>query len=132
MPTRDEDRQNGSFQPGPSAPRYQLVSLGKWQWLEEYALLKATYYIACPTDRQCQVGMGIFSANNPLGEKIRFSGVQEVTVLGAGSIHVRVMDNKGPCWVAISQTDRSLISVFSSPDLEVCKLVAALRERWHV
>ncbi len=47
--------------------------------------------------------MGVFVFGNPLGEKIGFSGEREITVIGAGSLHMRSTDGKGPVKVAFMQ-----------------------------
>ena len=72
---------------------------GDWKWGEDYIYPVAKYQVNCPADRVCQVGMGIFNDGNPLGEKIIFSGTEEITVIGVGSLHFRVDDNQGPCQV---------------------------------
>lgn len=77
-----------------------------WTLLEDYIYSWATYLVACPPDRRCQVGMGFFVGGTPLGEKIRFSGEREVLVIGAGSLRVRVDDGLGPCRVGFIQKDR--------------------------
>jgi len=81
-----------------------------WTWCETYVYFYATYLVACEPNRQCQVGMGVFAFGEPLGEKIRFSGQREVTVVGAGSLHFRASDGNGPVKVAFSQKSAELIS----------------------
>jgi hypothetical protein len=81
-----------------------------WTWCESYVYAYATYTVACEPNRQCQVGMGLFLFGEPRGEKIRFSGRREITVIGAGSLHVRAADGKGPVKVAFSQKSAELIS----------------------
>ncbi|KAB2700311.1 hypothetical protein F9K79_05295 [Ochrobactrum sp. Kaboul] len=86
-----------------------IIHGSDWQWAEEYVYLYATYIVACPKDRQCQVGMGIFAFGEPRGEKIRFSGDREITVLGAGALHFRVDDGRGPCTVGFAQASNAPI-----------------------
>jgi len=78
---------------------YLIVNGPDWQWAEEYVFATATYVVACPPDRRVQVGMGVMAFGEPRGEKIRFSGEKEITVVGVGSLHFRVDDGKGPCRV---------------------------------
>ena len=68
------------------------------------SIYPATQIVACPSDRRCQVGMGVFAFGEPRGEKIRFSGEQEITVIVCGSLHFRVDDGKGPCKIGFAQT----------------------------
>ena len=82
---------------------YQTINGNGWQWVEDYAYASATYVVACPPNRRCQVGMGVFAFGEPLGEKIRFSGELEITVIGAGALHFRVDDDQGPCRVGVMQ-----------------------------
>jgi hypothetical protein len=97
-------------------PKYFTVDGPDWQWGEEYVNLYGQYVVACPTDRTCQVGMGVFAGGTPLGEKIRFSGEKEITVVGVGSLHFRVDDGKGPCRVAIvSAVNKPLTWTWSIP-----------------
>lgn len=81
----------------------------KWRWFQDYAFASSKWTVKCPVDRQCQVGMGI-KIRHPLGEKIRFSGMREFTTIGAGSIHVKVVDGKGPCPVELKQGAYGLVS----------------------
>ena len=85
------------------AENYKHIDGPGWQWAEDYAYATATYVVACPSDRRCQVGMGVFAFGEPRGEKMRFSGEKEITVLGAGALHFRVDDGKGPCRVGFAQ-----------------------------
>lgn len=82
-----------------------------WTWFEDYVFAWATWTVNCPRDRTCQVGMGIFTGGNPLGEKIRFSGSRKITTLLAGSIHIRVVDDKGPCVARLDTGDVGLIDL---------------------
>lgn len=66
-----------------------------WRWFEDYAWAYATYTIACEPGRECQVGMGIFAFGSPRGEKLRFTGEMEITVIGFGALHIRMVDGKG-------------------------------------
>ncbi len=83
----------------------------EWTWFEDYVFLNADWTVNCPSDRTCQVGMGIFTAGSPLGEKIRFNGSLEFTTLGAGAIHVRVSDGKGPCRVRLDRGRVGLVPI---------------------
>lgn len=91
-------------------PNYITIDGSGWQWAEEYICAMATYTIACPSDRTCQVGMGVMALGVPRGEKIRFSGQREITVFGVGSLHFRVDDEKGPCKVGFVQEKATNIS----------------------
>jgi hypothetical protein len=82
---------------------YKTIDGSGWQWGEDYVYATATYLIACPLDRHCQVGMGVFAFGEPRGEKIRFSGEAEITVIGAGALHFRVDDSKGACKIGFVQ-----------------------------
>jgi hypothetical protein len=53
--------------------------------------------------------MGVMAFGEPRGEKIRFSGERKITVIGAGALHFRVVDGKGPCRVGFVQGDTRLI-----------------------
>lgn len=88
---------------------YITVQNDEWQWAENYVYVQATYTVACPADRQIQVGMGVMAFGEPRGEKIRFSGPTEITVVGAGSLYFRVDDNLGPCKVGFIQEKVTLI-----------------------
>ncbi|WP_334151313.1 hypothetical protein [Hyphomicrobium sp.] len=92
------------------SPTYKVIDGPGWQWAEDYVYVTATYVVACPPNRTCQVGMGLFAFGEPRGEKIRFSGEREITVVGAGALHFRVDDGKGPCKVGFVQKSNRLIS----------------------
>jgi len=83
---------------------YLTVDGPGWQWAEDYVYVMATYVVACPANRRCQVGMGIMALEEPRGEKIRFSGEKEISVIGAGALHFRVDDGNGPCRVGFART----------------------------
>ena len=89
---------------------YKTIDGAGWQWGEDYIYAAATYVVACPPNRRCQVGMGVFSFGEPRGEKIHFSGEQKITVIGAGSLHFRVDDGQGPCKVGFTQEANKPIS----------------------
>jgi hypothetical protein len=89
---------------------YKTIDGAGWQWGEDYIYASATYIVACPLDRCCQVGMGVFAFGEPRGEKLRFSGELEITVVGMGSLHFRVDDGKGPCKVGFVQKANRPIS----------------------
>lgn len=99
------------------SPRVRLVEPGRWFWLEDYALLSASYYLSCPPNRRVEYGSGLFTNNQPMGSREKFSGSTRVSVLGAGSIHVRVADDLGPCHVGIWQEKFALADVYSNPSL---------------
>lgn len=82
---------------------YKTIDGTDWQWAETYVYATATYLVACPPDRRVQVGMGINAFGEPRGEKIRFSGEQEITVIGIGQLHFRVDDGLGPCRIGFCQ-----------------------------
>lgn len=90
---------------------YKTINDSNWQWAENYVYASATYLVACPIDRRCQVGMGVFMLGEPRGEKIRFSGEKEITVIGAGSLHFRIDDDKGPCRIGFTQVTSRLIKL---------------------
>ena len=94
------------------AVTYKTIDGPNWQWAEDYVYAKATYVVACPPGRTCQVGMGVFAFGKPLGEKLRFGGEDgmEITILGAGSLHFRVDDGGGPCRVGFAQKSNTPIS----------------------
>lgn len=89
---------------------YKLIDGPGWQWAEDYIYAMATYVVACPADRRCQVGMGVFAFGEPRGEKLRFSGEREIIVIGAGALHFRVDDGKGPCRIGFAQKENRPIS----------------------
>ncbi|AXV74054.1 hypothetical protein CJO75_12680 [Ralstonia solanacearum] len=66
-----------------------------WTWLEDYLYVSATYHCFTPPGRRLQVGMGIFTGGTALGEKIAVTGTGDFTVVGAGSVHIRLYDD-GP------------------------------------
>lgn len=82
-----------------------------WTWFEDYVFAWATYVVACEPGRTCQVGMGISMFGEPRGEKLRFTGEREITVIGAGAIHMRPADGKGPVKAALAPKKSGLISV---------------------
>lgn len=88
---------------------YIQVLGSDWTFGERYIYAYATYLVACPPDRTCQVGMGPNWFGGPLGEKIRFSGEKEIFVLGAGELHFRVDDGQGGCKVGFIQKSQGLI-----------------------
>jgi len=55
--------------------------------------------------------MGIFAFGEPRGEKLRFSGQTEILVIGAGSLHIRPADDKGPVKAAIAPKDAGLLTI---------------------
>jgi hypothetical protein len=94
------------------APLIKVASTD-WTWMSDYVFAYATWTVNCPQDRECQVGMGIKLFGEPRGEKIRFSGYCQFTTVGLGAIHVRVIDNKGPCPVRLDQGAVGLIPIIS-------------------
>lgn len=89
---------------------YLIVNGPEWQFSNEtYIYLYAKYVVACPPDRRCQVGMGAFWFGEPRGEKLRFSGEQEITVALAGQLHFRVDDDLGPCKVGFTRKSAETI-----------------------
>lgn len=84
-----------------------------WTWMSDYVFVYATWTVNCPADRECQVGMGVRMFGEPRGEKIRFSGFREFTTVGLGAIHVRCVDNKGPCAVRLDQGAVGLVPIVS-------------------
>ena len=82
---------------------YKTIDGAAWQWAEDYVYGSATYVVACPNDRRCEVGVGIFALGEPRGEKLTFSGEREITVIGIGSLHFRVSDGRGQCKVGFVQ-----------------------------
>jgi hypothetical protein len=89
---------------------YKTIDGPNWQWAEDYIYGMATYVVACPPDRRCQVGMGLFVLGEPRGEKLRFSGEMEIRVVGAGALYFRVDDDRGPCRVGFVQKSNRPIS----------------------
>ena len=55
--------------------------------------------------------MGIFAFGAPWGEKIRFSGQREITVVGVGALFMRATDGKGQVRVAFMEKDNSPVSI---------------------
>lgn len=86
-----------------------------WTWCEDYIYSYATYVVACEDNRECQIGMGVFALGRPLGEKIRFAGNREITVIGIGALHMRAIDGKGPVKVAFAQTKAEPIKTTPIP-----------------
>lgn len=74
----------------------------EWTWFEDYVFLWATYTLACSPGCSCQAGMGLMAFGEPRGEKIRFNGSREVLVIGAGAIHIRVVDGGSGCSAALA------------------------------
>jgi hypothetical protein len=104
MNSNDEDLQEAIEQGA-------RIVTDQWTWLREYGSIYSKWTVQCPTDRRCQVGMGV-KIRDPLGEKIRFSGGCEFITVGFGSIHVRVVDGKGPCPVILHSGSMGLIPIF--------------------
>jgi hypothetical protein len=77
--------------------KYIIIRGDVWQWAEDYVYATATYVVACPPNRRCQVGMGLFFLGKPRGEKITFSGERDIVVIGIGALYFRVDDGLGPC-----------------------------------
>lgn len=86
-----------------------------WTWFEDYVFLWAQWTLNCPPDRTCQVGMGVNAFGEPRGEKVRFSGTQKITTVGAGAIHVRVVDGRGSCPVRLDRGDVGLVPIYDGP-----------------
>ncbi len=84
-----------------SEPTYMDAG-NDWRRATSYLRLGTEYFVYCPEDRQCQVGMGIMIAGEPQGEKVRFSGKTKVWGVLVGGLNIRVVDGKGPCKVAWS------------------------------
>lgn len=80
-----------------------VIKDGEWVSCETYIYITAKYRISCPSDRICQVGMGIVKDNVSLGEKLRFSGDTEILIVGGGELRFRVDDGKGPCSVSFER-----------------------------
>ena len=82
-----------------------------WTWFEDYVYVTATYKCFTPPGRRVQVGMGVFVAGQPLGEKVAVSRQGEFTVIGAGSVHIRIYDDGPDCEVAITQDSNMPIPI---------------------
>jgi len=82
-----------------------------WRWFEDYAFTWAEWTVNCPSDRRCEVGMGLMAFGRPRGELREFSGYSEFATIGIGAIHVRVIDGKGPCLVRLDRGKVGLIGV---------------------
>jgi hypothetical protein len=74
-----------------------------WTWFEDYYYFSANYFVACEPQRQCEVGTGIFAFGEPRGTIKMVTGLEEITVIGIGSIHIRSADEKGPVKAGIAQ-----------------------------
>lgn len=85
-----------------------------WTWFEDYVYISATYGCFTPPGRRVQVGMGVFAGGEPRGEKVAVSGKGQFTVLGAGSVHIRVYDDGGDCEIAISQDSNTPIPILKA------------------
>ena len=70
--------------------------------MEDYAWRAATYVVACPKNRTCQVGMGPKLFGEARGERLRFSGELECRVIGLGAVHIRPVDGLGACQVGLT------------------------------
>lgn len=57
--------------------------------------------------------MGLFVWGAPRGQKIAFLGTQEFTTLGSGAIHVRILDERGPCTVRLDRGHVGLVPIVS-------------------
>lgn len=82
-----------------------------WTWFEDYVYVTANYTCFTPPGRRVQVGMGLFVAGEPRGEKVAVSGKDSFTVVGAGAIHIRIYDDGSDCEVAISQDSNVLVPI---------------------
>jgi hypothetical protein len=92
--------------------RKQLVIPGtEWVDVDSYMCAWGKYLLECPQDRTCQVGVGILWRGEPAGEKIRFSGSEEIIVIGVGTVRIRVDDGKGPCEIKCWMQTRGTIGV---------------------
>jgi hypothetical protein len=80
-----------------------------WVWAEDYIFAYAKYTVECEPGRVCQVGMGVSIYGEPRGEKIKFSGREEISVLGAGSLHFRTADGKGASRAAFILKEKALV-----------------------
>lgn len=87
----------------------------EWTWLSDYVAATIQWTVNCPTDRRCEVGMGMKIFGQPRGEKIGFSGARKFTTLGLGAIHVRVTDGQGTCPVRLDEGDVGLINLPNVP-----------------
>jgi hypothetical protein len=89
-----------------------IKRVGKtWTWFEDYIYLTATYKIFTPKGRRVQVGMGLFFAGEPRGEKVAITESGEVITIGAGAIHIRIHDEGTDCEVAITQDSNVLVPI---------------------
>ncbi|WP_460143071.1 hypothetical protein [Pseudomonas sp. S3_B08] len=75
----------------------------EWTWFEDYLYVGATYTCFTPPGRRVQVGMGIYINGTPLGEKVAITEKADFTVVGPGSVHIRIYDDGPDCEVAITQ-----------------------------
>jgi hypothetical protein len=86
----------------------------QWTWFADYAGAIGQWTVNCPSNRDCEVGMGVKLFGKPQGEKIPFQGTREFTTVGIGAIHVRVRDGKGVCPV---RPDEGRIGTINLPDI---------------
>lgn len=73
----------------------------RWTWFEDYVFVYATYTVACSPNCSCQVGMGVKAFGEPMGEKIKFSQLKEITVIGLGAIHIKSVESEKGCKAAL-------------------------------
>ncbi|CDZ31178.1 Hypothetical protein, partial CDS, partial [Neorhizobium galegae bv. officinalis] len=83
-----------------------------WTWFTDYVGGKGDWTVHCPSDRKCQVGMGVKAFGEPRGEKLSFQGTTRFTAFGLGAIHVKVIDGKGSCTVRLDEGHVDPVTIF--------------------
>lgn len=85
-----------------------------WTKFEDYVYGWARYICYTPPGRRVQVGMGLHVGGEPRGEKIAITEQGDFTVIGIGSIHVRLYDDGPDCEVAITRDRAEGIPILRS------------------
>ncbi len=91
-----------------------------WVWFEDYAFAYAEYTLYCQENCECEVGMGMKIFGKPRGEIRRFSGVEEIFVVGLGAVHVRKIAGPDKCIAAFTPGKASTFNYTIPCDGSIC------------
>ena len=82
-----------------------------WTWLTDYFFLRSEWSISIPEGRRTKIASGVSVRGTPLGRQHTLgSGNHTIQAFGAGALHAKSADNKGPVTVKFVRGDYKLAS----------------------
>ncbi len=82
-----------------------------WVWFGDHVVSSISYTIVAPPGRKIEAGSGVFFRNKPRGSKQIFESQAKITAYGAGAMHIRVVDDRGPAKVCAATSELGAITI---------------------